>query len=80
MCRKFFLIVSTMVLISILSSVIYSEVPQTISYQGYLTKSNGQPVAETNLDFTFTIYDAATGNGTIGQTVAPDQTAETKAE
>ena len=39
----------------------WAQVPQTISYQGVLTDTNGNVVTDGNYNLTFRLYDAATG-------------------
>jgi len=43
---------------------LHAEVPNTITYQGYLTDSSGTPVTATE-SMTFSIYDASTGGNVL---------------
>ncbi|MDQ7063256.1 MAG: tail fiber domain-containing protein [candidate division KSB1 bacterium] len=45
----------------IYASAAFSQIPQTISYQGLLTDRDGNPVADGNRQLTFRLYAAATG-------------------
>ena len=47
---------STLILV-VLGMSIYAEVPSTMSYQGRLTDTNGDPVADIPHNITFRIYD-----------------------
>jgi len=47
-----------------LTSVSYAQIPRLINYQGKLTDTNGNPVADGNHSVTFRIYDADAG-GTL---------------
>ena len=44
-----------------ISGVLFSQVPQTISYQGVLTDAAGTNVADGDYSIVFTLYDALTG-------------------
>lgn len=62
MCRLSFTKVLSLALIILLLTVsINADVPQVISYQGRLTDSGGDPVADDSYSVVFTIYDASTG-------------------
>ncbi len=42
-------------------SFLYSQIPQTISYQGVLSDANGVPVPDGSYNLGFRLYDVATG-------------------
>jgi hypothetical protein len=42
-----------------------AQIPQTISYQGVLTDTSGNPVSDDNYDFTFNLYEVATSGTAI---------------
>ena len=48
----------------------YSEIPQTLSYQGSLTDASGSPVDGT-VTITFSLYDTATGGSALWQETRP---------
>ncbi len=45
----------------IVATATFSQIPQTISYQGILTDRDGNPVVDGNRQLTFRLYAAATG-------------------
>ena len=49
----------------LISTLAYAQLPQTISYQGLLTASNGAPIADGNYDITFNLYTAPTGGSPL---------------
>ena len=51
--------------ILLLSNVIFSQIPGTISYQGILTDTTGNPKPDGNYSFTFSLYESSTGGNTI---------------
>ncbi|KPK98838.1 MAG: hypothetical protein AMJ90_09785, partial [candidate division Zixibacteria bacterium SM23_73_2] len=60
-CTKTFFPV-VLVIIFLLSSLVYADVPQMINYQGKITKPSGALI-DTTVEMIFTIYDAATDGG-----------------
>ena len=54
-------IVGVLLLLTILPLTAYAEVPQRMSYQGYLTDPAGNPVADGSYIMIFAIYDVAVG-------------------
>ncbi len=51
-----------MLLIALSVSIIWGQIPQTISYQGVLTDVKGKPVADGTYNLTFKLYLTATGS------------------
>ena len=41
-----------------------AQLPQTLSFQGYLTGDAGEPITETGLSVSFSLYNASSG-GTL---------------
>jgi len=58
-----FIFASLLLCLLLLSSA-FAQIPHLINYQGKLTDTNGNPVADGNYSITFRIYDAA-GGGTL---------------
>lgn len=58
-------IVSVLLLLTILPLTAYAEVPQRLSYQGYLTDPAGNPVADGRYTMIFSIYDVAVGGADL---------------
>jgi hypothetical protein len=56
--RRISLLTITIMLCVVRSGI--AAVPGSINYQGYLTDTGGNPVADGGYDITFTIYDSAT--------------------
>ena len=52
------------VLVVLLAGVVHAEIPQVISYQGKVTDTSGNPVADGSYTMRFRIYDAVT-SGTL---------------
>ena len=48
----------------LLSTQLNAAIPQTISYQGYLTNSGGTPISGT-VAITFRLYNAASGGAAL---------------
>lgn len=44
---------------------LFAQIPRTISYQGVLTDNSGNPKADGNYDFTFSLYEAESGGDAI---------------
>ena len=57
--KRFFLFVFLFVALAVQNAS--AQVPKTLSYQGILTDSNGNVVADGNYDLIFSIYDDSTG-------------------
>ncbi|NND33029.1 MAG: hypothetical protein HKN76_10595, partial [Saprospiraceae bacterium] len=54
---------TTLLLLVVLSLSLRAQLPKTISFQGYLTNSAGEPITNASLSVSFSIYDAeAEGN------------------
>ena len=54
------------VLLSSISMSSYGQIPQTINYQGYLTdKTTGDPINNSALEITFSIYDVDIGGAAL---------------
>src|SRR4030067_1170121 len=51
----------------ILSAISWGAVPSLINFQGILTDTLGNPVADGNYSVTFRIYDAASGGNILWQ-------------
>ena len=51
-------------LLMLFATSVFAQIPQTMSYQGLLTDTAGNPVADGPVDLTFKLYDAAT-DGTL---------------
>ena len=49
----------------ILANIAFSQIPQTISYQGVLTDASGMAVTDGNYSLTFNLYESATGGSSI---------------
>ncbi|MBN2543570.1 hypothetical protein JXI42_11960 [bacterium] len=60
--RKIALLLSLLTIFAV--SFSFAQIPQIISYQGYLTDSEDDPVPDGTYNITFSLYDAATG-GTL---------------
>ena len=60
--KKYFLIypIAVLFMIPFLPFPVSAEVPQLISYQGYLTNSDGAPYSQT-MSITFNIYNTESG-------------------
>lgn len=54
-------ILLVVLLITLCSSFVLSQIPQTINYQGVLTQPSGEPVANGDYSIIFKLYDADTG-------------------
>ena len=52
---------SVFLILFLMSGILLSQVPQTISYQGVLTDATGTNVTDGNYSIIFTLYDALTG-------------------
>ncbi|MBN1480275.1 tail fiber domain-containing protein [candidate division KSB1 bacterium] len=48
-------------LFCVVTSVVFAQIPQTISYQGVLSDATGAPVADGNYTLVFKLYASATG-------------------
>lgn len=46
-----------------------SNIPQIMSYEGYITDNNGQPLADGQYDFTFALYTEPTGGSSVWKEV-----------
>jgi hypothetical protein len=55
---------AVLLLATLSASAVFAAVPQTISYQGYLTDSSGQPMNGT-VGMTFSLYNVATGGSAL---------------
>ena len=51
-------------LLMLFATSVFAQIPQTMSYQGLLTDTAGNPVADGPVNLTFKLYDAAT-DGTL---------------
>jgi hypothetical protein len=51
-------------LVILFAITLYAQIPRTLSYQGVLTDAAGKPRPNPSYQFTFRLYDAATG-GTV---------------
>ncbi len=49
----------------IFATVAFSQIPQTMSYQGVLTDAQGNAVADGSYSLTFNLYESATGGSSI---------------
>ena len=58
---KLSIIKSIILVLFFINGVLFSQVPQTISYQGVLTDTDGAIVHDGNYPIVFTLYDALTG-------------------
>ena len=60
--KELFLITWGILLLSSIPVISLAQIPQTINYQGYLTdKTSGDPINNSALEMTFSIYDVPTG-------------------
>ena len=60
--KNMVLVTTTLIVaVLVLTSLAIADVPQLITYQGYLTSSSGDPL-DTTVSMIFTIYDTPTGN------------------
>ena len=58
-----FRIISMLIILSAVS--LYAQIPRTISYQGVLTDSSGNPKPDGSYSFTFSLYETATGGSPV---------------
>ncbi len=58
---KLSIIKSIILVLFFINGVLFSQVPQTISYQGVLTDTDGAIVPDGDYSIVFTLYDALTG-------------------
>jgi len=56
---------TSLLLYFLLLSSSYAQIPHLINYQGKLTDTDGNPVADGNHSVTFRIYDAASGGALL---------------
>ena len=60
-------LITTLMLIS---SFVFAQIPQTVSFQGYLSDSNGEPISDGNYEVTFRLFDSLTeGNNVWEETM-----------
>lgn len=57
-------IISTLLLLFAVQTA-WSQIPQTISYQGVLSNNDGTPVQDGNYTLTFKLYHTETGGAAI---------------
>jgi len=57
----------SVLLLLLTTSTVFAQVPQTISYRGILTNTDGNPVANGNANLTFKLYEFNTGGTPIWQ-------------
>ena len=55
-------LIGTVIIPAIAQGGTDTQIPNTISYQGYLTDDLGDPVTGTGLEMQFTIYEGSEGN------------------
>jgi len=55
----------TILILLFLGINLYSQTPQTLNYQGYLTDAGGNSVSDGNQNITFRIYDVSTGGAAL---------------
>ena len=55
----------TLLMLVTVSAFSQSAVPQTMNFQGRLTRANGTPVLDATYPMTFTLYDALTGGNAL---------------
>ena len=67
--------IMTALLIVFAVQTTWSQIPQTISYQGVLTDNNGTPVPDGNYTLTFKLYQTATGGAAIWSEIQTVQVA-----
>ena len=58
-------IVKSLAFFLIIGSFLYADVPNTVNYQGRLTDSSGNPVADGTYSMTFKIYNIESGDSGI---------------
>ena len=61
------LITPTLLFLILLQMAVFSQVPQSITYQGYLTDDTGEPVPDGIYSISAKIYDVETGGSPIWQ-------------
>jgi len=49
----------------ITSSFVFAQIPQMVSFQGYLSDSNGEPISDGNYEVTFRLFDALTEGNSV---------------
>ena len=62
MSKNFIVLILTLIIIP---CIIIGQIPQTISYQGILSDTNGIIVPDGEYDLIFNIYDVSTGGSAI---------------
>ena len=60
-----FRLILTIVMVVIFAILSYSQIPNTMNYQGLLTDASGVPLADGNYNLTFRIYDVASGGSAL---------------
>ena len=55
-------LITTLMLIS---SFVFAQIPQTVSFQGYLSDSNGEPISDGNYEVTFRLFDSLTEGNNV---------------
>jgi len=54
-----------LLILTLFSTLAFSQIPQTISYQGVLSDANGDPVPDGSYDLSFKLYTSLTGESSI---------------
>jgi hypothetical protein len=49
----------------ITTSFVIAQIPQTVSFQGYLSDSNGEPISDGNYEVTFRLFDSMTEGNNV---------------
>jgi len=52
-------------ILTITSSFVFAQIPQTVSFQGYLSDANGEPISDGNYEVNFRLYDALTEGNSV---------------
>jgi hypothetical protein len=59
--KNFVFIFATLFICIVTGETLYAQIPRTLSYQGVLTDAAGKPRPNPSYQFTFRLYDVATG-------------------
>jgi microcystin-dependent protein len=71
MMKKCFIVFQTFLGVFFLLNSVYSQIPQKMSYQGYLTDAAGIKVTDGNYSLTFEFYEVEKGGNAIWQEIHP---------